>query len=204
MIGKFFRKNGMSKHPLSQRRRAFTIAEMVISVGILGFVGASTSYLMLTSALTAKELYGTTDSRSQRMIALNQIRYRLCDGQIGSVNKKNGDGTTFDGNTYGGRLITYIDPTLAGSPVCTFRFLPSTKELQFRVGTGAFETVAKGPIDVTFFPGALPTPTSAVRIGNDALVTIFVQTSSDLRYGQVDVRDGETVIYLRNPAVVGS
>ncbi|HPS02259.1 MAG TPA: type II secretion system protein, partial [Candidatus Sumerlaeota bacterium] len=72
----------MSHRARSWKRRAFTLAEMVISVGILGFVGASTSYLMLTSALTAKELYGTTDSRSQRMIALNQIRYRLCDARI--------------------------------------------------------------------------------------------------------------------------
>ncbi len=189
MGAEFFKRYSMSHRARSWKRRAFTLAEMVISVGILGFVGASTSYLMLTSALTAKELYGTTDSRSQRMIALNQIRYRLCDARIGSVNKG------IDASAYNWRLMTYVDPTLPGSPTCTFYFRPDTRELLYKEGNGAFETLAKGPIEVTFHPG------TSAGIGAEALVTIFVQTSSDLRYGQVDIRDGETVIYLRNPAL---
>ncbi len=186
----------MPGQSLHHKRRAFTLAEMVISVGILGFVGASTSYLMLTSALTAKELYGTTDSRSERMVALNQIRYRLCDGQIGTVNKSL---ATFgiDPAAWGWRLMTFTDPTLPGSPTSIFFFRADTRELLYKenwFGPGDFVSLAKGPIEVTFRPG------TEAGIGADALVTIFVKTSSDLRYGQVDIRDGETVIYLRNPA----
>ncbi len=193
---KFFKRAGVSTHSPSRRRRAFTLAEMVISVGILGFVGAATSYLMLTSALTAKELYGTTDSRSERMIALNEIRYRLCDGQIGSVNKALAT-SGINPAAWGWRLMTFTDPTLPGSPTSIFFFRADTRELLYKAdwfAAGDFKSLAKGPIEVTFKPG------TDAGIGAEALVTVFVRTSSDLRYGQVDVRDGETVIYLRNPA----
>ena len=61
--------------------------------------------------------------------------------------------------------------------------------------------MAKGPIDITFTMGSkdLDPPFFTTYKGTDSVVTVFVQTSEELAYSNVDLRDGETAVYLRNP-----
>ena len=60
--------------------------------------------------------------------------------------------------------------------------------------------VARGPINITFFKGttALDPPDFKIYMNTDSVVTVLVETSHELSYSKVDLRDGETVVYLRN------
>ena len=60
--------------------------------------------------------------------------------------------------------------------------------------------VAKGPIDITFTLGSrqLDPPDYTAWNGQDGVVTTYVQTSSELTYARVDMRDGESIVALRN------
>ncbi|WP_319588762.1 prepilin-type N-terminal cleavage/methylation domain-containing protein [uncultured Desulfobulbus sp.] len=175
-------------------RGGFTLTEMVISVGISSLILIAVSSLQLISAKTISEVYGTTRTRSSRMAALDQIRYKLASAQIGScvINDSN-------------RTITFRDPNLTGSS--RYYFVTSQKTLyydQLTTDGVAARAIVKGPIDLTFklmsvdntgtevevLPGE---NTSAVKI-----VQLLVKSSSNMTYGDVDIQDGITSVYLRN------
>jgi prepilin-type N-terminal cleavage/methylation domain-containing protein len=174
--------------------RGFTILEVVIAIVITSLILAAVVSLQYLCSRTIQDIYGPMRSRSVRMNALNQIRFRLCDGRIGSC-------TVSDSN----HRIRFEDPNLAqeGTPVISeFYFDSDAKTLYYKENVDNSEpwAVAKGPINITFTPGSrfLDPPDYEIYNGTDAVVTVFVQTSAELAYSNVDLRDGETVVYLRN------
>ncbi|MFP4580582.1 MAG: prepilin-type N-terminal cleavage/methylation domain-containing protein [Candidatus Sumerlaeia bacterium] len=171
----------------NRRRRAFTLAETVVALGVFTLVMTGVSTLYYLSAVTIKELYGPTRARSARMAALNQIRFRLCDARIDSC-------VFFENENY--QRIQYKDPGVASGGLSEFLFNPDNETLTYDsdISDGNDgRIVAKGPIDITFKPGG------SSGQGVDALVLVYVATAEELAYANVDERDGETVIYLRNP-----
>jgi hypothetical protein len=148
--------------------------------------------MQLISVRTIKNLYGPTRARSSRMQALNQIRFRLADGQIGTC-------VVSDGN----HRIRFHDPNLGAGVTSEFSFNPEEKTLYYDnniSSSPAARAAVKGPIDITFTLGSrwLDPPSYTVYLGTDSVVTLFVQTSSELAYSRVDLKEGETVVYLRN------
>lgn len=172
--------------------RGLTLIELMIAVGISSLVMVGVVSLQYISARTIKELYAPTRSRSVRMIALNQIRFRLCNAKIGSC-------VVSDTN----HRIQFEDPTLGASVVSEFYFNTSNRTLYYDadIANSDPQEVANGPINITFTLGStdLDVPNHTVYLGTDAIVTVYVQTSSELAYANVDTRDGETAVYLRNP-----
>ena len=173
--------------------RGFTLAELIVASTISVLVLASVMALQYITARTAKELYGPAHSRSERMNALNQIRLRLCEASVGSC------AVSDDGHR-----IQFVDPNLGGV-TSEFYFNAELRQLYYNpdIASGSGSIVARGPIDITFTLGTtdLDVLGHAEFLGTDACVTLFVRTSADLTYGNVDTRDGETVVYLRNPVL---
>ena len=187
-----------SLYRMQRKRRSaclgFTMIEAILALTISTIIIGGVVSLQYLSARTINDIYGPTRSRSERTMALNQIRFRLCDGRIGSCVVSDSD-----------HRIQFEDPNLAegGVPVTSeFYFDPSTRTLQYKMNiTDAdYMVVARGPIDITFTKGSpfLDPPNYIVYKGTEAVVTVYVQTSTELSYSKVDLRDGETVVYLRN------
>jgi hypothetical protein len=162
------------------------MVEMMIALSIFGMVLSGVAALYFMSALTTKEIYGPTRARSARMIALNQIRFKLSDGRVASC-------VFYPDESW--RRIRFKDPDVAGGAFSEFLFNPETQTLSYDADVDdgdAPAVVARGPIEITFKPGGNGQ-------GMDALVTVRVATAEELAYANVDIRDGETVVYLRNP-----
>ncbi len=146
------------------------------------------------SARTIKDLYGPMRARSARMTALNQIRFRLADARIGSCAV----------SEYG-HYILYTDPNIGDTSYSLLYFSPGAETLYYvedlnATGSIHVESIAKGPIEINFTLGSTDLDTGGVVYkGVDAIVTCYVRTSERLAYSNVDERDGETVIHLRNP-----
>jgi len=199
----------MKKLCRMQRKRrsaslGFTLIEAILALTISTIIIGGVVSLQYMSARTINDIYGPTRSRSERTMALNQIRFRLCDGRIDSCKVFNDLNEEAESGE-SGRRIQFEDPNLAegGAPVTSeFYFDPSTRTLQYKmdITDADYQVVAKGPIDVTFTKGSrfLDPPNYIVYKGTEALVTVYVQTSSELSYSKVDLRDGESVVYLRN------
>jgi type II secretory pathway pseudopilin PulG len=175
-------------------KRGFTLLEAIIAIGISSAVMVTIMTVQYLSARTIKELYGPTRARSVRTNALNQIRFRLSDARIGTCE-------VFDNN----RRIRFQDPNLVknGVPVTSeFYFDSDNRTLYYDddISTMDAHKVSRGPIDITFNLGSvdLDIPNHLVAFGVDALVTVAVKTASELAYSKVDIREGESVVYLRN------
>lgn len=179
--------------PPVRRLAAFTMAEMSIAVLIMSLVFAAVASLQYLSARTIKDISGPMKSRSSRMLALNNLRFFLADGQIGSCVVSN------DGHT-----IEYHDPNLGAGVTSRFAFDTDSDALTFDDNIDDAtppREFARGFLDVTFTLGAteIDPISSQTLYGQQAVVTLYVKTSDDLAYSQVEDRDGETVVYLRNP-----
>jgi prepilin-type N-terminal cleavage/methylation domain-containing protein len=177
--------------------RGFTMLELVVASAISLLVLSGVMTLQYLSARTAAELYGPTDSRSQRMNALNQIRMRLVEAKVGSCVVS--DFVT--GSTTSGHRIRFVDPNMAGA-TSEFYFNPTMKTLYYNanVASGSGSVVARGPINILFTLGSLDLdPLHKTYMGTDGCVTLYVLTEAALAYSKVDTRDGETVVFLRNP-----
>lgn len=171
---------------LASRRRGFTMMEVLISSVISGMVSAMVVWLMFQAALTSKDMYAETRTRSTRMSALDQIRYRLVEAQIGHPNNQITDG---------GRRIEFVDPNLDVTSAFFFNPDPAvfpnlpvnTLFYDEDVDNSDPRAVVEGPIDLTFeFESA------------GAIVKLNVRTQAPIGFGDVDTQDGETVVYLRN------
>lgn len=176
------------------KTRGLTLVELLIAAAISSFVLVSVLSIQYITARTLKELYGPTRSRSVRMSALNQIRFRLCDAKIGSI-------VISDGN----HRIQFTDPNLTREGVVIrseFYFNRDDKTLYYDLDVDNSKPIklVKGPINISFRKGSLELdpPNYKLYKGTDAVVTVFVQTSDELAYSKVDLRDGETAVYLRN------
>jgi len=176
------------------RRNGFTILELLFYVSISALVMGGVVAIQYLTARTIQEMYGPTRARSERMNAMNQIRFRLCDASIGSC-------TVSDSN----HRIQFQDPNLASgnTPITSeFFFNEQERTLYYDLDVDHSDpvVVAKGPINITFTLGSkdLDVPDHQQYLGIDAVVTIYVKTSKKLSYSDVDERDGETVIFLRN------
>lgn len=174
--------------------KGFTLMELMIAAVISSLVFASVVFIQYITARTLNDLYAPTRARSARMIALNQIRFRLCDAKIGSVE-------VLDGN----HRIRFEDPNLISEgiqPRSEFFFDATKRTLYYNadVNHSEPERIARGPINIIFRKGSreLDPPDYNIYKGTDSVVTVLVQTSQELSYSKVDLREGETVIYLRN------
>jgi hypothetical protein len=111
------------------------------------------------------------------MGALDQIRYRLVEAQIGTVTITNGD-----------RRIEFVDPNLGTTSSFFFDAGDSKLFYDDDIDDGTDEIeVIDGPIDLTFETEE-----------EGALVKLNVRTQAPIGFGDVDTQDGETVVYLRN------
>ncbi|MFC1601709.1 type II secretion system protein J [Candidatus Sumerlaeota bacterium] len=179
------------KHRRFRRQGGFTLMELMIATAISAFVVGGVISLQLITARTMRDIYGPMQSRSERLNALNQIRFRLCDAKIGSCVVSDE-----------GRRLRFEDPTVGDGVTSEFYFDQTERILYYEadVSSGNTREVAKGPISITFELGndSLD-PGGTVPFGSDSVVTLRVETADELVYANVDERDGETVVYLRNP-----
>jgi prepilin-type N-terminal cleavage/methylation domain-containing protein len=173
-------------------RRGFTLAEMSVAIVVFVMVMASVLALQYISARTIKDLYGPMHSRSTRMNALNQIRLRLVDGKIGSCAVSDSD-----------HRLRFQDPNKGAGVTSEFYFNAEEESLYYDDNIAASpeaQVVAEGAIDITFTLGSKDLdPAGVTPFGTDAVVGLHVRTSAELAYSNVDQRDGDTVVYLRNP-----
>ena len=174
-------------------QRGFTLVEVMVASTISIFVIGGILSIWYLTARSVYDLYGPTHARSWRQRSINQIRLRLCDAKIGSCVISDD-----------GHRLRYTDPTLDGSPTSEFYFTTATAETVLEnKGTLFYDEdisklpparrVAEGPINIIFAKG------DPEGNGLEAMVTLWVRTAESLSYGDVDDRDGETVVYLRNP-----
>lgn len=175
------------------RRRGFTLVETMMAIAVSALVMSGVLYVQYVSTRTIKELYGPTRARSDRMHSLNFLRFTLANAKIGSC--------TVSEN---GHRIDFIDPTQGTTITAAFRFDPNDSTLYYDDNINSspgFRSVSKGLIDIEFTLGTpmLDTPNYVTHKGADGIVTLYVRTASHLAYSNVDLRDGETVVHLRNP-----
>lgn len=164
---------------IRRSRRGFTLSELMIAVGISSLVMMVIAGLMYMAARHSKDVLGQARMRSARTQAIDEIRYRLSSGKIGTVEITN------SGNT-----IEFINPNLSTTVKSKFHFDATAKTLYYDplVGSGAdLLPCAKGPIDIQF-----------ELQDSGAVVQVTVKSDSSLAYQQIDEQEGQVAIYLRN------
>lgn len=167
------------------RRRGFTLVEVMIALAIMGMVMAGLATLQLWSGRTIKEVYGETRMRSARMQSLDQLRFNLCNASLSSIEltQPNADNSGF-------HRIEFNDPNLGAGVTSAFFYVTASNTLFYDDdiddATPAVETV-KGPIDISFNSESA-----------NALIILKVKSLSHMRYADVDIQDGETMVYARN------
>lgn len=162
-------------------RRGLTLAEVSIMMLMSLLISMVVVGLMYESALAIKDMYAETRTRSTRMIALDQVRYRLSGAAIDTISITNAN-----------HSIEFANPNLGWGTVSRFDFVPATRRLFY--DNNVDDTVepievAQGPIDLTF---ELDIQSSG------GLVRLNVRSAADVAFGDVDEQDGETAIFLRN------
>lgn len=160
-------------------RRAFTLSELMIGLGISSLVMVTIAGLIYMAARESKDILGQTRMRSARTQAIDQIRYRLANARIGTIviSNENHD-------------IAFIDPNRSQTVSSKFSFNPTNMTLYFDDLDGEGDSaypVAKGPIDIQF-----------ELQDSGAVVQITVKSNSSLQYRQIDEQEGQEAVYLRN------
>lgn len=164
----------------SIRSRGVTLVELMISAAISVLVTGIVVYIMYQSTATTKDMYAETRTRSTRMRAIDEIRYRLIEARIGSLK-------ITDAN----RRIRFVDPNL--DTTSEFYFVVDTRTLFYDDDIDDAEdavAVVRGPIDLEF-EHDMGDPLSSI-------VHVNVRTAAPVGMGDVDTQDGETLVYLRN------
>lgn len=170
-------KTGHVLHPF-RSRLGLTLAETVVAMLIASMISLAVSGLIYATGISFKQLYSDTRARSTRMIALDQIRFRLSSARIGSVRIKND-----------GRRIDFSDPNLSGAR-SMFSFDREAGTLFYDDDIHDFDRpieVAEGPIDLSF-----------TLTEDGALVVLHMATFSDAKLKHDRIENGATSIYLRN------
>lgn len=165
-------------------QKGFTLIELMFAIAISSLVMVAVASLQYISGRAIKDVYGETRTRQSRTMSLDQIRYRLCNAEVGtlSVSQPNEEGNGY-------HRIEFVDPNLGGG-TSVFYFVPTTRTLYYDGDidddTAAVEAVV-GPIDVAF----------ETRSSGE-LIYLYVKSTSAMAGGDVDTQDGETLVYLRN------
>lgn len=165
--------------------RGMTLVETLIGVGVASMVMLGVVGTFIATARTIQKTYGPAQSRSDRMAALNEIRFRLADARSGSFVI-----------SPDGHRIDFQDPNLGPNITSALWFRTEVKSLYYDDNINqdpGFTKLVTGLFDVNFAAGS-PDYTEATS----TTVTVAVRTSSELAYSNVDVRDGITVVYLQN------
>ena len=185
---------GKPKKRFSINRKGFTLLEVIIAAGISTLIMVGVMSILYLSSTTIRDIYGPAKARSVRSNALNQIHFRLCDAQIGSCEVS---------DNY--HRIRFVDPNLetGGNRITSeFYFDKDQRTLFYRKDIDNSEPmeVSQGPIDITFHKGSklLDENNQSAYMGADSVVTVSVKTAEEISYADVDTRDGEIVVYLRN------
>lgn len=157
-------------------RAGMTLTELMVAVAIASVVSFAVISLQIISGHTIKEVNGQTMTRSSRMRSIDQIRYKLYNARIGSCVVTEND-----------HRLEFEDPNLGGV-TSAFFFENETLFYDDDIDDATpARNLVNGPIDITF---------GLESAG--ALVRLKVKTSSEMAHADVDVQDGETLIYLRN------
>lgn len=177
-------------------RRGLLMAEVLIASAIGAMITGVVVWLMYESALAVKDIYAETRTRATRMVALDQVRYKLADAHSDSIVISNSN-----------RTIQFQDANQSSGVTSQFTFVPddpadpdddhdqnlrvlwydediSVNEAGEVPGLGL--RVARGPIDFTFERSGF------------GIVRLLVKSAADVSFGDVDEQDGETLVYLRN------
>ena len=197
------RKSARRMNPWNHRsQRAFTMIESTIALTLSLMISSSIVYLYYTSARVIKEIYGPTRSRTARMIAFDVIRYQLSDAKQDTCVVSDS-----------GHCIVFRNPNIA-APTSAFQYVPQDKAGDYNLPDSKalyffpdyskkneYREVIQGPIDISFTLGSKLFDkahgyTTFVKTGS--FVTLNIRTSVDLAYSNVDIRDGETGVFLRN------
>jgi len=169
----------------------------MIAIGITGLVMVAVAEMMFLSARSNKAIFAQSRTRQARMMAIDQIRYRLANALIGSVegfNQTNADDEEAPPLYHG---ITFTDPTQA-NVTSSFEFVPDprieagTLGRNDPKGTLVFDNdvddatdgvvVARGPVDVTFqIEEGEVDPDQGIF---STLVQLRVVTTARVRYGE--------------------
>lgn len=167
--------------PASMRRQrtGFTLSELMIALCISSLVMMTIAGLMYMAARHSKDVLGQARMRSARTQAIDEIRYRLCNARIGSIEI-----------TDSGHTITFINPNLSQTVRSKFHFDASLKTLYYddQVGVGLdSQPCAKGPINIEF-----------ILQDDGAVVQVNVKSDSSMAYKQIDEQEGQIAVFLRN------
>jgi prepilin-type N-terminal cleavage/methylation domain-containing protein len=172
-----------------RRRGGFTMVEVMIAVAISTLITMAVASTMFISGRAIKEMNGQTITRSSRTRAIDQVRYRLADAEIGSVTEYQADFDLETGDLVGYHRIEFTDPTNGGA-TSAFYFNTAENTLYYDADVAdgePAEAVVVGPINLTFV------------IEAQEIIELSVRTESTNAYGgDVDTQDGTTKIYLRN------
>lgn len=175
----------MPRRPAGRRLGGYTLMETLVSMALMMVTMSAVGAMMLLSARSTRELYAHTRGRSSRMLALDQIRYRLTDARIGTVEFLDGD--EIDGY----RTILFLNPN-TGTGLSRFHYDAEMKTLFFDddFSDGGYDQFSVGDLlaDVRFRSAA---PDAAV-------IGVIIRTITPVGPGQVDSQEGDTLIYLRN------
>lgn len=169
----------MNKSGLGRRRRpvGMTLLELIVAITISSMVMIALASLQHITTLQTKNVFGQVWARQTRMMALDQVRYRLMNARVGSVTI-----------TDSGHMITFQDLNLSKTLYSWFQFNPANRTLSYNelAGDGIpAKAIITGPVDITFTKE------------NPALVKIWVKTVANYAYGQVDSQDGVIKVQLR-------
>jgi len=162
----------------SRKRRGMTLAETVVAMLIASIISLAVSGLIYATGISFKQLYSDTRARSTRMIALDQVRFRLSSARIGSVRIKDE-----------GRRIDFSDPNLRGAR-SMFLFDGESGRLMYDDDIKDSEKpvmVAEGPITLSF-----------KLAEGGTMIVMSMATFSDMKLKHDRTENGSTSIYLRN------
>lgn len=150
----------------------------MIGLVIASGLGLVVSGLQYTSARSIKQLYNQTRSRGHRMQAVDQIRYRLYSGRIGSC-------TLSEMN----RRLEFNDPNF-GTTISAFYFDTEEGFLYYDEDisdANSGRRIAWGLSNVVFDLDA-----------TGGIVLLSIESTAIIRYDEEDVRTENTQVYLRN------
>ena len=136
------------------RRAGFTLLETLVAAAIASMVMGGVVALMYITARTLKELYGPMASRSERMNALNQIRFRLCEAGVSTC-------AVTDDN----HRIRFRDPNFDGK-TSELYFEPDSQTLFYDEDIDASpgrRRVARGPINITAADSTRPSFSTVIQ-----------------------------------------
>lgn len=101
----------LSERRGGRARRGMTLIETSIVMGTMTLVSAAVMALMVTSGKTLKRVMTFTSSQQDALMAVDQVRYKACMAQFGSISIMQQ-----------GHEIQFIDPNNGPAVTSSFKF----------------------------------------------------------------------------------